>query len=40
MWIGGSIVASFDTYRHLRVTREEWEEGGADYSNLLSKHCL
>ena len=26
-WIGGSIFASLETYRDLRISRQEWEEG-------------
>mmetsp|Transcript_14429 Transcript_14429/g.15101 ORF Transcript_14429/g.15101 Transcript_14429/m.15101 type:complete len:391 (+) Transcript_14429:27-1199(+) len=25
-WIGGSIVASLDTFRQMKITRQEWEE--------------
>jgi actin len=27
-WIGGSIVASMDTFKQIKVTRQEWEESG------------
>ena len=25
-WIGGSIFSSLDTYKDLKITRQEWEE--------------
>lgn len=25
-WIGGSIVASLETFRQMKITRQEWEE--------------
>ena len=25
-WIGGSIVGSLDTFRQMKITRQEWEE--------------
>lgn len=25
-WIGGSIVASLDNFRQMKITRQEWEE--------------
>ncbi len=34
-WQGGSIFASFDTFKQLRVTRQEFEEGAE--SSLLAK---
>lgn len=25
-WIGGSIIGSMDTYKDIKITRQEWEE--------------
>ncbi len=25
-WIGGSMFASLDTFRHVQVTKQEWED--------------
>jgi actin-related protein len=34
-WIGGSIFASFDSFKQLRVTKQDWEESAE--SALLTK---
>jgi len=36
-WIGGSILASLDTFKHLRITRSEWEEGA---ESILQTKCI
>ena len=36
-WIGGSIIASLPTYKHLRVKRSEWEE---NRNAVLCQKCI
>ena len=26
-WIGGSIIGSMETYKDIKLTKQEWEEG-------------
>ena len=36
-WIGGSILASFDTFSQMSVTRKEYDEAG---SEIVYRKCL
>lgn len=27
-WIGGSILSSLDTYKHIQISKQEWEDIG------------
>lgn len=35
-WIGGSIMSSLESFRDLKITRQEWEEGSGEQA-LLTK---
>lgn len=37
VWIGGSILASLSSFQHMWVTRQEYEESGAD---IVFKKCI
>lgn len=37
-WIGGSIMSSLESFKDLRITRQEWEEGSGE--NALLTKCF
>ncbi|EEB05992.1 SWI/SNF and RSC complex subunit Arp42 [Schizosaccharomyces japonicus yFS275] len=38
-WLGGSILASLNTFQHLWITKQEYEEIGVDRALFIEKRC-